>query len=444
MADYFVASGGSNTAPYDTWAKAATSLQTALTAASSAGDRVIIQYDGVPSGDAEVGADVTYTFANHVALIASTNSGTSTVTPTVMGTANWIGNSTANRSISIAGAFRLFLYGITLRTAGGTADNLNVVSTDGQHAVYDSCYLWCGNTNAASVIGQSAGDAQTFLHLKNCTLRFGNVAQSLRVGGKVLMEGGSITSDGSAPTGFVRFGLTDPGGGTFDCEGADLSHLGSNAIVDDATTTAGVARLTRCKLGTSFTLLATQTNLNRSSAEVYAFDCSSGDTHGLLGYADAMGSVVSDTGIYFTAGAAAQSLKVVTTANCSFHTPFMAPWIDFYNSTLSAITPYFEVLRDGSTTAYQDDEVWAEFSAKVTTGSTAASFSNDRMALAGSPANQAAGAGLGSWTGEGGTAWSGKCDSGSAITPAETGHIRGRLVVGEPSITVYLDPQIRT
>jgi hypothetical protein len=48
MADYFVASGGTNTAPYDTWEKAATSLQTALTAATTNGDRVIIQYNGVP------------------------------------------------------------------------------------------------------------------------------------------------------------------------------------------------------------------------------------------------------------------------------------------------------------------------------------------------------------------------------------------------------------
>jgi hypothetical protein len=65
------------------------------------------------------------------------------------------------------------------------------------------------------------------------------------------------------------------------------------------------------------------------------------------------------------------------------------------------------------------------------------------MTLLGTPANQATGAGAGSWTGENATAWFGKCDSGAAITPAEVGEIIGRLVVGEPSITVYLDPQIR-
>ncbi len=88
MADYFVASGGSNTAPYETWAKAATSLATALAAASTAGDQVIIQYNAVPSGDAELAADTTYTLAANIQIISASNDGGSAFTPTAMGTAN--------------------------------------------------------------------------------------------------------------------------------------------------------------------------------------------------------------------------------------------------------------------------------------------------------------------------------------------------------------------
>jgi hypothetical protein len=190
-------------------------------------------------------------------------------------------------------------------------------------------------------------------------------------------------------------------------------------------------------------MLATQTHLNRSSAECYVFDCASGDTHGLFGYANTMGSVVSDTGIFFTSGAAAQSWKIVTTANCSFYTPFETPWFGYYNTVTTSITPYVEILRDGSTTAYQDDEVWLDVMAKTTSGSTQSSLTTDRMTLLGTPANHAAGAGLGSWTGESGTAWSGKLVMAS-LTPAEAGHIQARIVVGEPSVTVYVDPQIRT
>ena len=65
-------------------------------------------------------------------------------------------------------------------------------------------------------------------------------------------------------------------------------------------------------------------------------------------------------------------------------------------------------------------------------------------ALGTSSTAQANGAGLGSWTGENATAWSGKIDSGSAVTPAEVGALRGRICVAATSATVYIDPQIRT
>jgi len=191
-------------------------------------------------------------------------------------------------------------------------------------------------------------------------------------------------------------------------------------------------------------MLATQTHLNFSSAEVFVLDCSSGDTHGLFGYQNALGSVVSDTSIFFTAGAAAQSWKIQTTANCSYYTPFTTPWISYYNTTLTAITPYAEFLRDLSATAYKDDEVWCEVLAKVTNASTQGTPYSDRMTLLGTPANQAAGAGLGSWTGEDSlVAWSGKLGLNATITPAEVGPISMRFVVGKPSSTVYADPQIR-
>jgi hypothetical protein len=446
MADYFYAAGGSNTAPYDTWAKAATSFATALAAASSPGDRVIVQYDGIAAGDQEVAVDTTWTVAaNNVAIICSTNSGTATITPTPMGTGAWFGGSGSNRAVILAAPDRrVYTYGLTLRVSGGTSDSMNLGQGDGSHWVHENIYAWQGNSNAASNIIIGATDQQIYCKLINPTFRFGNAGQRFIASAKTEIFGGSISSAGTVPTTFVTNGTVDPGGATVFFEGADLSYLGSNSIVGDATTIAGIVWLSRCKLGSGFSLLATQTNLNRSSAEVYAFDCSSGDTHGLFGYANVMGSIVSDTGIYFTSGDAAQSWKIVTTANCSYYTPFETPWIDVYNSTLSAMTPYFEILRDGSATAYQDDEVWAEFYAKVTSGFTISSRFADAMALAGVPANQAAGAGLGSWTGESGTAWSGKCDSGSAFTPAEVGDISGRIVVGEPSITVYLDPQIRT
>lgn len=168
-----------------------------------------------------------------------------------------------------------------------------------------------------------------------------------------------------------------------------------------------------------------------------------------FGYYTGLGSITKDSSIYFTTGAAAAAWKIVTSSQVTKQFPFRTPFVDTYNTGSSAITPYFEVLRDGSSTAFKDNEIWAEFTVKVTSSSTKASWQGDRadtatVAAQGSGSDQAAGAGTGSWTGESGTAWSGKIDSGSSFTPAEIGYIRGRMNFGVASATIYMDPEIRT
>jgi hypothetical protein len=202
--------------------------------------------------------------------------------------------------------------------------------------------------------------------------------------------------------------------------------------------------MSRCKLGSGFTPLAAQTFATGGGPELFLFDCNSGDSHVHIGHYNNLGSTICDTGIYVTADAEALSWKIVSTAAASFYTPYDSPWIDKDNSDVStAITPYIEILRDGSATAFQDDEVWGEWSYKGTSGTVNATLVNDRMTVLGSPENQDAGVGTGSWTGENATAWSGKSVATASFTPAEVGHIRGRIVVGEPSTTVYVSPRVR-
>ena len=440
MATYFVASGGSNTAPYDTWAKAATSLATALAAATADGDQVVIQYNAVPSGDAEHAVDTTYTIAGNISIISASNDGGSAWTPTAMTTANWIGNSTTSRSITITGAFKVLFSGLTFRLSGASSKALTLGGGDGIHYLLESCYLWQGNTaanNLALILGSTGGNS--YMRLTNCVIRLGSIANRIRGTQVVDIVGGSISPDGALPG-----TLFDAGSGvSLNASGMDLSYVTGN-LVHVGTSSAVRMVFDRCQLGTGYSPITAQTPANKSSASALFLDCAVGDIQGRFQYADAFGTVTSDTGVYFTAGPSTQSWKIETTANCSFATPFVTPPIFTYNSATSAITPYIEILRDGSTTAFDNDEVWAEFMAKVTSGTSLASFYSDRMALGGTPAAQTAGAGLGSWTGENATAWSGKIDSGTAITPAELGDISAQVCVGLPSTTVYVDPVIRS
>jgi hypothetical protein len=221
----------------------------------------------------------------------------------------------------------------------------------------------------------------------------------------------------------------------------------TNTLVKDSGY-ACVFYFDRCKLGSGVTILASQTsNPHLGSPEAWLLDCASGDTHGIFGYYNALGSLITEGTIKYTGGAAGQSWKIVTNSNATPHSPFVTPWVTYHNTTLSSITPRFEILRNDSTTAYRDDQVYAEFEAKTTSNSTLGTFYSDAPSLvnrltAGGSA-QATGAGLSAWENESGTAWSGKCDSGSAFTPAENGHISGRLVV-TGALTVYMDPQVRS
>lgn len=452
MATLFVASGGSNTAPYDTWAKAATSLATALAAASSDGDIVVIQYNAVPSGDAELSADTTYTAVAAITLLSASNGGGSTYTPTDMGTANWIGNSSTNRSITWIGpngkTFRR--RGLTYRTSGSTSDNIGMHSTvaGGYASIDDGCYFWSGNSSSTTRINIGGGTAgrNSTTELRNPTFRFGNSSQALviRNSATVKIVGGSIDAAGSTPTTFIDVSSSQCN--CIDIEGLDATVLGSGQTVigDAGTNSQPIVYLRQCKFAASVTILATQTQAQMLGIEVYALDCQIGSAQNFTAYYNTFGKVEPDTSIYYTGGAAGSvSWKITTTANATNATPFVTPWLTWHNTGTSSVTPRFEVLRDGSSTAYTDAELWAEFAARVTSSSVLPTLYRDRAASIPAAAAQANGAGLGSWTGESGTAWSGKIDAGSSLTPSAAGALRGRVAFAAANASVYVEPLIR-
>lgn len=451
MATLFCASGGSNTNPYDTWAKAATSLQSALTLAV-AGDTVVLQYNAVPSGDAELAADTVYTANAGSILVAASNDGGSAWTPTAMGTANWIGNSTANRGVTFTVAGACYASGLTIRTAGSTVDSINIATTANAYVTLENCYLWSGNTSSTANIflGISSSANQSGAKLVNCTFRFGNASQKIVIRGKVAIQGGSLSSAGSTPPAAIPSSLfattTTTLGTLLDAEGFDFSALSTNNLVGDCPTPFK-ATFANCKSSSGFVALATQGAGNLSGAEVTLYNTDAGDNHYKFIHANPMGSLVVDTGIYANDGATYDgvnhcSWKIVTTANANFANPYVSPWIDKYNTTLSALTPSLEILRDGSTTAYTDGEIWGEWSYQGTSGYPLAVYVTDRRGLAASAANHDAGVGTSGWTGDTG-AWSGKLNPTSSITPAEVGHLRGRVCFGKASSTVYVDPKPR-
>jgi hypothetical protein len=259
-----------------------------------------------------------------------------------------------------------------------------------------------------------------------------------------VIEGVGVTIVGTAPSVlFTQSACYTP---DVNIVGSDLSGVTWTTLVSSpASSSGGQFKFVQCKMPASFVPYSSGTL--PGNAEIFISDCASGDTHGYYFHANSQGSSVSDTGVYLTAGAAGRSWKITTTSAATFYNPYVTPWFGYYATGTSAIEPYLEFLRnnDGTISTYDNDEVWIEAVAKVSTGFTNGTLYSDRMALLGTPAAQASSAlGAGDWTGETGTCAYGVIKSPS-LTPAENGHIMARVAVGiEITGKLYVDPQIRT
>lgn len=442
MAKYRVWNGGDNTGGADNtdWAQAYQTLLGA-TAAAGSGDQVLVHYTHQETS----AANVTWTLAANVNIHVVDKD--SSEVPAIMGTGGWVGgDSNFFHTLASATNTAHHVSGLTFRTGGASDRDQTYGAADGCQWDLEDCYFWIGNTHASTNLIFGDDNSEVVFSLTRPTFRFGATTQFIDVRARMEIESGSISSAGSVPA-----TIFNPGGAgdlrKFDLQvtGADLSHAGSgNLVADTSANSTGRAWFRRCKLGTSYVMLSTSQTTN-SGIEVYVYDSASGDSHIHIGHQNALGSTVVDTGIYVTADAEALSWKITTTANCSLSKPYCSPWIRKYNLDVStAIQPWFEVVRDGSATAYDDDEAWGVFAYKGTSGSTQATIVDDRMAVLGTPAAQATGTGTGNWTGEGGTAWSGKLQAPSSFTPAEIGDLRARVCLGVASSTLYVSPRIRT
>src|SRR5574340_885205 len=348
-----------------------------------------------------------------------------------------------------AGA-KYFTYGLAFKS-GDTGNGwlyLGGASAVEYHDEFELCHFWTnGATGGGINVGsQSASLVSQYQRFRDCTFKFRIIGGYFQLGqDNIDFIGCDIDQTGAAPT--TLFQTYDTGRRkTFD--GCDFSWAGATLMADGSPKQS--LWFTNCKLSPSitafYTVPASASFQSMAGAELGLINCSSGDTHYNFAYYNPLGSIEAVTSIYADDGALYDGTnhvtwQITTTAYATFERPFVTPWIEKYHSGVAAITPFLEVLRDGSTTAYQDDEVWGEFSYQGTNGYPLSTAVQDRMALLGTPANQAAGAAT--WTG-GTTPWSGKLAPAASITPAEIGMLRARVNVGAASITVYVDPKIRT
>jgi len=436
---------------FTSWATAKKLLQSALTLATTSGDVILWHKDSAET----VAADTTLAASANISIISVNKDASDAPTPGAT-----IGAQATNYSMNFfTGAFKIYVYGVTFKTGTNTSSTkgMNINHSDGQNLELESCeiQLYAASTGWMTFGGTTAAN-NTYTKLNNCSLRFSNTAQGIQVQAAIVdIIGTTVASDGQQPAATFK-AAANANNFRVMATGCDFSHGGGTSVIAASTGNGlGQFQFSNCKIGTG-TIFAPDTSVaGKGTTSALLLNCSTGDTHYDFYHHDAFGSTIASATIYANDGAKYDGTNgvawnVTTTANCSFYTPYVSPWIDKYHSGTSAITPSLEGLWINATggAVIENDEVWGEFSFQGTSGSTKATINGtSRMALLGSPADQTSAKAFGDWTASPAT------DSGdttfklapaAAVTPAEIGHLRARVVVGQPEITVYVDPTIRT
>ena len=421
------------------WANAFQTFAAAIAGMTSAGDILYMASDGTEN----VAGHVSYTInssstpANPQRFICvdKTSGAPPTTLQTMQAGGGYIGHTSSSFYIGIRGVG--FFYGVKFRIAGSSGVRIMLCESGAnQYQMYESCRFLIGSASAAagSTIGSASSGHESVTLTRNCEWEWGNTSQVIALYGRWESYNDSFSVGTTHAAKVIGISSSNA---SARITGGNMSN--SDTIVGGSGINSSLpVELYACRLKSGFALLDQTTN-GPTEGFVTAFDCSVGDTHLDFMHQTGAGTLTLDTSIY----ADTHSWKLVTSAAVSYLLPYWSPWMHAYNATTgSAITPKIEVVRSGNSSAYNDDELWGEWTYKSTSGFSIVSHVTDRKLLLSSAAAQETGdLGASDWTGESATSWFGKLSPG-AITPQEVGYLSARVAVGVASSTVYIHPRV--
>lgn len=443
MTIWYVDSAATGANNGTSWTDAWVSVSSAFTSVTTANDSIYISH----AHNEQLAADVAYTVDSNHTIANPLKVYSVNKTSGLVEFGAFVGHSSSNRGITFTGAsVGLYLYGLDLKIAGSNPDNITFRPSSANYKnnyFINNCRFTL-NSSAGSLIlvgsSSNAYGSPTSCVFVDCYFVYGNTSQSFRVSGSITKFIGCTMSNGSThPSILFSFAYS---GSNVECINCDLSTISTIASGVSIGPSVGSLTLRQCLLKSGVVSLDSSTV---QFIDVFLYDCASNDFHSSIGHSNAFGTLQIDTGIYCNDTIADNlSWKITSSADAGYLAPYVTPWMSVYHSGTSAITPYIEILRSGSATAFTDAEVWAEWSYKGTSGSTRATLADDHVLPLISPANQETSSKMASdWTGENVTSWFGKLGPASSITPAEAGDLSFRICVGIASTTLYVDPHIR-
>ncbi len=428
----YVNDDGSNTSPYETLAKAATTFLTGVDQLVAGEDLLI----GMDHSEALAG-NTTYTFPGTAAALNRVISINTTTENYDKADNVQINASGAARDISFSGHVNFYgmsiIVGDELRTTGSPSVIL-----------FDDMEIELDSANGSWLFG--SGNGQNAMYLKNTNLNFSGGGSgcglSPIIGGVFNWRGGSVSITGTQPT-----ALVDPSDrtGFLSFSGLDLSAI-TSALVDVSDAAQMFIDFHHCLINSGVAL--TTGTINDADTKVLMSGCD--DTTGndlyRLEYVDYYGSTVHDDAIYRDSGASDGttniSWKMVSTANATeFSEPTKSPpipgvWVDATGSTTFTISIAWDSAAD-----LQDDEVWLELEFLEASADTDSAFVDDRMVdITATPADQTNN--TETWTGTGGFGTLNRVEVAVTVTIGRVGPVIARVCLAKPSTTIYVDPKV--
>lgn len=445
MTVYYVDDGGSNTSPFDTWAKAAPTLaglQTSIAGSTGTGGNVIyIGADSVSSGD---GAAVTIT--------GPTSGGVCSIISATVGTTTFAKSS--SNQISTSGTFTMTgnfaVYGVQIN-GGDTVQFICPTSTSAAQSNFysEDCTIKPGSNRAFYMYGSGGTTASgNHVHIRltvSAANDSGAQASEFMKFGNGFHEiiDPSFVDSGSHRTGKIFNTGGGPAIGRLLISGGDVSGLtGTSAIIDQGATLANIS-INNLKTAASPTWFANSIN---GGGRICITNSGSADAPEYLRYSCHYGTITSDTTNYRDSGASVEgthvSWKLVSSSSAQTATPLVTPWMYGVISSTGSKTFAVYVTQDGGAGDLTDAEVWLEIEYLGTSNVAQSTFATDRVGPSGAFSGAAA------QTDDSTSTWSGTITEtymqklSVTATVNEDGLYRARVALGKASTTLYVDPLV--
>lgn len=430
MADLHIDSvGGSTTSPFETWAKAATTL--AGVTGAAAGDRYLLNKLHAESV-ATVSVALPGTVANPVQMLSGTKDTTSGLT-----------DLTAGAQITYTGtSFNLtglcaYISGLKVIGSSASSHDQNYFTSVDNNVEMENCHSELSGAGASSAItfGAAGAGGGGRVVLRNHTFKLGQSGQRIKLLSEVRIHGASFASGTTTPTAIFALGSGTRGNGLV-IEGLDCTNLG-NAF-DFAVAAQGGTRVVirDATVPSGWTGAPMPSAATRMGFEVECYGITKGGTHLRVWNRSATHDLQDSGSVYLDGGAsdsAPYSLYMTTTANVSYPAG-AARSIELQaapiTSTGSPITWTVEILRQSGAASITDAQVWLE--AELPDGQVIST----RAGALTTPANLTSSSAA--WTGGSSPT---KQKVSVTGTPASQGRPILRLYCAIPSTTLYFNPK---